>query len=408
MIDWQNARGAEMRPDEREWILRMSAEMAGKFAKPTIVHIGVELGASLVCSLAGAPDARVVGIDLDTSKYVGPPGVELIEGDSTARAQHFHGPVHLLFVDGDHEREGVEADMRAWLGKVRPGGLVVFHDYEQPDFPHTAGVKEAVDGWGWTDTAWEPIDGPGSIVAFRRKPFLTRGESFGTIGIGTPIMRAPYHFFRWWSWLLIGGLEAGDQLLNDDTIECPVPIPVSHNALIRRFLETDRDTLCIVEDDHVGPQDIVRAMRTKAANLDFDILCANYVNRRGLPLPMGYDKMTLINGGAEIQVEINLPKVESSGTQEHEGAAMGLMLCRRWVLDAMLNGGDPEEYQWCEWKGRNSQDLWFYWKARGIGARAGVDRDARIKHIGERLWDFDDFIEARAKIREQTARQTEV
>ena len=41
MTDWQSARGAEMTPDERAWILRKSAETAGRFDKPVIVHIGV-------------------------------------------------------------------------------------------------------------------------------------------------------------------------------------------------------------------------------------------------------------------------------------------------------------------------------------------------------------------------------
>jgi Methyltransferase domain len=34
----------------------------------------------------------------------------------------------LLFIDGDHTREGVEADFRMYSPLVRSGGLVAFHD----------------------------------------------------------------------------------------------------------------------------------------------------------------------------------------------------------------------------------------------------------------------------------------
>jgi len=51
-------------------------------------------------------------------------------------------PVHdLVFVDGSHDRESVLADARAALEVLKPGGLLVFHDYGALD----VGVTEAVD-----------------------------------------------------------------------------------------------------------------------------------------------------------------------------------------------------------------------------------------------------------------------
>lgn len=398
--DWQTARGAQMRPDERAWILRKSAEMAGRFPSPVLVHLGVEYGASVVCSQAGAPDARIVGVDLEVDRYVGPP-VELVKGDSAEQAAKFTGPVHFLFVDADHTQNGVAADMRAWLGKVRPGGIVAFHDYEQPDFPHVAGVREAVNAWDWAKTTWKHAEAPGSVVAFERLPYLRRGDGFGTVGIGTPYMKAEYDFFRWWSWLLIGGLEDGDQLLNDWSFDCPMPIPVAHNAIIRRFLETDRDTLLLIEDDHCGDQPVVRQMRQKAENYDYDIVCATYVNRRGFPVPVGFRFIDPEPTG-ELTVAIDMNKTQEHGTEEVDGSAMGCMLARRWVLEAMLGDDPPEVHQWAEWRGRNSQDLWFYKWAKAVGARAGVDRDARIGHIAKRIATFEDFLTARDKIATKT------
>jgi hypothetical protein len=36
--------------------------------------------------------------------------------------------VDFLFIDGDHTEAGVERDYRDYVGFVRPGGLVAFHD----------------------------------------------------------------------------------------------------------------------------------------------------------------------------------------------------------------------------------------------------------------------------------------
>lgn len=48
----------------------------------------------------------------------------------------------FVFIDADHSYEGVSADIDAWRGKVRPGGLLCGHDYGHPRFP---GVARAVD-----------------------------------------------------------------------------------------------------------------------------------------------------------------------------------------------------------------------------------------------------------------------
>jgi methyltransferase family protein len=48
--------------------------------------------------------------------------------------------VDMVFLDGDHEYEGVVADIEAWLPKTRK--LLCGHDYGHPDYP---GVARAVD-----------------------------------------------------------------------------------------------------------------------------------------------------------------------------------------------------------------------------------------------------------------------
>ncbi len=53
------------------------------------------------------------------------------------------GEIDVIFIDGDHSFEGVTADIRAWVPKVKPGGLILFHDSDLPDV--RAGINATMD-----------------------------------------------------------------------------------------------------------------------------------------------------------------------------------------------------------------------------------------------------------------------
>lgn len=53
----------------------------------------------------------------------------------------------LVFLDADHSREGVTADIAAWFPKVKAGGWIGGHDYKNSDPRFRFGVTEAVDEW---------------------------------------------------------------------------------------------------------------------------------------------------------------------------------------------------------------------------------------------------------------------
>lgn len=50
----------------------------------------------------------------------------------------------FVFIDADHGYEGCKRDIEAWVNKVKPGGLLCGHDYENTDFPKF-GVTKAVN-----------------------------------------------------------------------------------------------------------------------------------------------------------------------------------------------------------------------------------------------------------------------
>lgn len=50
----------------------------------------------------------------------------------------------FVFIDADHSYNGCKADIQAWLPKVKKGGLLSGHDYENTSYP-CFGVEKAVD-----------------------------------------------------------------------------------------------------------------------------------------------------------------------------------------------------------------------------------------------------------------------
>lgn len=65
-------------------------------------------------------------------------------GRSTAIAENTQQQYDFVFLDADHSYEGCSADIAAWRGKIKPGGWLGGHDYENHNFPKF-GVTRAVN-----------------------------------------------------------------------------------------------------------------------------------------------------------------------------------------------------------------------------------------------------------------------
>ena len=63
---------------------------------------------------------------------------------SVDAAADVENDLDFVFIDADHSYEGCYSDIEAWSGKVRAGGLLCGHDYDNVDYPQW-GVKRAVD-----------------------------------------------------------------------------------------------------------------------------------------------------------------------------------------------------------------------------------------------------------------------
>lgn len=90
-----------------------------------------------------------------------------VRSSSLEAAKSFDdGSLEFVFIDAAHDYDNVLADIKAWLPKVRQGGVLAGHDY--PDWP---GVKKAVDEYFGKDKvakygSWVHQVGEGNFYSF--------------------------------------------------------------------------------------------------------------------------------------------------------------------------------------------------------------------------------------------------
>jgi hypothetical protein len=63
---------------------------------------------------------------------------------SEEAAARLDAPVDMLFLDGDHTYEGVSADLRVWLPKLKAHAWLVLHDSGWAEGVQRA-IRETVD-----------------------------------------------------------------------------------------------------------------------------------------------------------------------------------------------------------------------------------------------------------------------
>ena len=82
-------------------------------------------------------------------------------------------PVDLVFIDGDHTREGCTLDWELWNGHVAIGGHVVFHDARDapggaPGIPAVIAVVDELFREGGGTPGWEIVREVDRAVAVQR------------------------------------------------------------------------------------------------------------------------------------------------------------------------------------------------------------------------------------------------
>ena len=120
-----------------------------------VVNIGAGLGTSALAMLEVRNDLFILSIDIKACRQeqvhlrkaglYGLHRVVRLLGKSHEIGEHWPWLVDMVFVDGGHDYESVRLDIEAWVPKVRPGGIVAFHDYGPGGKYDIKAIKDVVD-----------------------------------------------------------------------------------------------------------------------------------------------------------------------------------------------------------------------------------------------------------------------
>lgn len=106
-----------------------------------------------------------------------PYNVEMIRKWSVEAAKDFEdGSLDFCFIDANHRYEFVVADVAAWLPKIKSGGIISGHDYNQSRQSRKKlfGVVEAITGWcsAYSVSPWFVIKGEWISVGDKTPSFF--------------------------------------------------------------------------------------------------------------------------------------------------------------------------------------------------------------------------------------------
>ncbi len=158
-IDWLDLPRRYMNPGEVETLVALANSVKAE----TVLEIGCNAGRTSALLLHNVPTLKkLVGIDVPPgyafAKHIQRNEVPQVPGIFALHDPRFELKVRprgafefephelpdadLIFIDGDHGREAVERD--SWLAAelVRPGGMIVWHDYHDRG---TVDVKPVLD-----------------------------------------------------------------------------------------------------------------------------------------------------------------------------------------------------------------------------------------------------------------------
>ena len=130
---------------------------------PFIINIGAGYGTSAMAMLEEAPEAFIFSIDPHSQpnepNFLVAAGLEearvlRILATSQKAGKFFPFDAELVFVDGAHSDKAVLKDIEVWKPRVKPGGFMLFHDYNHPNIPSlTVIVEDEMNDWKAVGTA---------------------------------------------------------------------------------------------------------------------------------------------------------------------------------------------------------------------------------------------------------------
>lgn len=205
--------------------------------------------------------------------------------------------------------------------------------------------------------------------------------SWGNIAVGCRLSKQEPLFFKAWTGLVAGGLRPLDTLLEP---AAGMPAHWAADSLARAFLQSDCDSILMIDDDMVfDPLDLER-MRTNERGFGYDILFALCTTRTLPPKPVMM-RLSKTQPGKYGGENYETVRTFQDGTVVPvDTAGLAFTLIRRSVFGAMMTVGSTidENYFFTYGTGRETDDVPFMRSARKLGFKIGVDTAVKIDHIG--------------------------
>lgn len=142
------------------------------------VEVGVADGSSLVCwGAAREGKGELYFVDLEETAALQSNLERCFDGgitgcvmSSTEGAKVVPDGLAFCFIDADHTQDGISADLDVWPRKVRPEGVLAFHDYDPLEAERGKGyaVYQEVNAWWADNPEWEFCGTVGRVGVFRR------------------------------------------------------------------------------------------------------------------------------------------------------------------------------------------------------------------------------------------------
>lgn len=83
--------------------------------------------------------------------------IQLLGDSGSFDFRPYYGIIDFMFIDGSHSYNYVKSDTLAALKMVRPGGVIIWHDYVRDGFTPFPGVPQALKEFFLTDSRFEKL-----------------------------------------------------------------------------------------------------------------------------------------------------------------------------------------------------------------------------------------------------------
>lgn len=210
---------------------------------------------------------------------------------------------------------------------------------------------------------------------------------WGKIAVGIRTANGPEPEFFGSFIKMLPALRPGDGVLD---LASNLPAHWAADKLVRDFLNSDADSILMLDDDMVFTRDDLDRLRDHVEGQQYDMLSALATRRQWPPRPITMRSLEYQPSNPMAQAGMHYAHVidykEGYGVFEADMTGLAFTLIRREVFEAMIGEWGPAWTQFFPFLLQQSDDAQFCANVKALGMRIGVCLDVPIGHIGKEIF----------------------